>query len=153
MSMLKHTRDAFVADLTRTRHMWAVSAVILGATFMPLVGGLPQAHEIAEIRSVLSEAEPEHAAPDSAAERRQSPRAERSAARVQTAAMTENEAELTTLALITEVEPEPAFLGSEEGMAPVAAFEDEPAAAPDHGLKSPTDEDREMSEGAFAPNA
>lgn len=41
----KSTRRKIVKDLTRTRHMTAVSAVILGTTFMPLLG-LPEMHEL-----------------------------------------------------------------------------------------------------------
>jgi hypothetical protein len=41
----RSTRKKFVKDLTRTRHMTAVSAVVLATTFMPLLG-LPDIYEL-----------------------------------------------------------------------------------------------------------
>jgi hypothetical protein len=45
MSPRKYSRRRFWKDLTRTRHMTAVSAVVLGTTFMPLLG-VPDIYEL-----------------------------------------------------------------------------------------------------------
>ncbi len=45
MIPLTISRRKFVRDLTRTRHMTLVSAVVLGTTFMPLLG-VPEAYEL-----------------------------------------------------------------------------------------------------------
>jgi hypothetical protein len=45
MSPRKVSRRRFWKDLTRTRHMTAVSAVVLGTTFMPLLG-VPDIYEL-----------------------------------------------------------------------------------------------------------
>ncbi len=45
MSPRTFSRRRFIRDLTRTRHMTAVSAVVLGTTFMPLLG-LPEMYEV-----------------------------------------------------------------------------------------------------------
>ena len=45
MSPRKIARRRFWKDLTRTRHMTAVSAVVLGTTFMPLLG-VPDIYEL-----------------------------------------------------------------------------------------------------------
>ncbi|HET9229737.1 MAG TPA: hypothetical protein VFO00_00505, partial [Vitreimonas sp.] len=45
MSSRKMSRRRFWKDLTRTRHMTAVSAVVLGTTFMPLLG-VPDIYEL-----------------------------------------------------------------------------------------------------------
>jgi hypothetical protein len=45
MSPRKMSRRRFWKDLTRTRHMTAVSAVVLGTTFMPLLG-VPDIYEL-----------------------------------------------------------------------------------------------------------
>ncbi len=45
MIPLTISRRTFVRDLTRTRHMTLVSAVVLGTTFMPLLG-VPEAYEL-----------------------------------------------------------------------------------------------------------
>ena len=45
MSSRKMSRRRFWNDLTRTRHMTAVSAVVLGTTFMPLLG-VPDIYEL-----------------------------------------------------------------------------------------------------------
>jgi hypothetical protein len=45
MSPRSYSRRRFWKDLTRTRHMTAVSAVVLGTTFMPLLG-LPDIYEL-----------------------------------------------------------------------------------------------------------
>jgi hypothetical protein len=44
-TMSKLSRRSFFKDLTRVRHMSTVSAVVLGTTFMPLLG-VPQAYEL-----------------------------------------------------------------------------------------------------------
>jgi hypothetical protein len=115
MSALKRTREAFVGDLTRTRHMLAVSAVILGATFVPLVGGPPEAHEWAELREVLiGPRDAANAAPTAIAELLREARAERHTARVQTAALADDDTGPTALAVTIEAAPEPALLGADE---------------------------------------
>jgi len=45
-------RNKFVKDLTRTRHMTAVSAVVLVTTFMPLLG-LPDIDELRAFQSAI----------------------------------------------------------------------------------------------------
>ena len=50
MSPRKIARRRFWKDLTRTRHMTAVSAVILGTTFMPLLG-VPDIYELRAVQS------------------------------------------------------------------------------------------------------
>jgi hypothetical protein len=125
MSALERTRKVIVGDLTRTRHMLAVSAVIMGATFMPIVGGPIEAYEIAEVRQALSgQHDTAIAAPAVAVEPVQDARPERASARVQEVALTPNEAELTTLALDTDAEPEPALRGDEMTIEPEAEVQE-----------------------------
>lgn len=116
---LKASRTAIVTDLTRTRHMFAVSAVILGSIFMPLVGGPIRAYEIAEIQDFLSG---EHAAVSEAAAAEVPSMPAQRAARtpaaenLETAALTdESAAELTTFELPAQTEPD--LLGEDDGVA------------------------------------
>ncbi|HYD74037.1 MAG TPA: hypothetical protein VEF55_12940 [Candidatus Binatia bacterium] len=46
------SRRRFWKDLTRTRHMTAVSAVVLGTTFMPLLG-VPDIYELRAFQSAV----------------------------------------------------------------------------------------------------
>lgn len=52
MSPRKAARRKFWKDLTRTRHMTAVSAVVLGTTFMPLLG-VPEIYELRAFQSAV----------------------------------------------------------------------------------------------------
>ena len=52
MSPRKVARRRFWKDLTRTRHMTAVSAVVLGTTFMPLLG-VPDIYELRAFQSAV----------------------------------------------------------------------------------------------------
>jgi hypothetical protein len=52
MSPRKISRRRFWKDLTRTRHMTAVSAVVLGTTFMPLLG-VPDVYELRAFQSAV----------------------------------------------------------------------------------------------------
>jgi hypothetical protein len=52
MNPRKYSRRRFWKDLTRTRHMTAVSAVVLGTTFMPLLG-VPDIHELRSFQGVV----------------------------------------------------------------------------------------------------
>ncbi len=52
MNPRKISRRSFVKDLTRTRHMTAVSAVVLGTTFMPLLG-VPDMYELRTFQSAV----------------------------------------------------------------------------------------------------
>lgn len=126
MSALRRSRDAVVGDLTRTRHMLMVSAVILGATFVPLIGGPPQAHEWAELREVISgQRATVSVAPPAISVPQQEARVQRTSARIEQVALTEEDAELTTLALTAEAEPEPALLGSDDELAVIEPEETE----------------------------
>jgi hypothetical protein len=48
----RFSRRKFVKDLTRTRHMTLVSAVVLGTTFMPLLG-LPEVYEVRALQNTV----------------------------------------------------------------------------------------------------
>lgn len=52
MSSHHTARGRIFRDLTRTRHMTAVSAVVLGTTFMPLLG-LPEMYEVRAFQDVM----------------------------------------------------------------------------------------------------
>ena len=52
MSSRKISRRRFWKDITRTRHMTAVSAVVLGTTFMPLLG-VPDIYELRAFQSAV----------------------------------------------------------------------------------------------------
>lgn len=52
MTRRKFSRRRFWRDLTRTRHMTAVSAVVLGTTFMPLLG-VPDMQELRTFQSAV----------------------------------------------------------------------------------------------------
>ena len=52
MKPRKVARRKFWNDLTRTRHMTAVSAVVLGTTFMPLLG-VPDIYELRAFQSAV----------------------------------------------------------------------------------------------------
>ena len=52
MNPRKIARRRFWKDLTRTRHMTAVSAVVLGTTFMPLLG-VPDIYELRALQGAV----------------------------------------------------------------------------------------------------
>lgn len=117
MLSLKTSRRLLVTDLTRTRHMAAVSAVVLGSIFVPLVGGPIRGYEIAELRSAFAGAS-EAVVPSASAAPLAPPQralASRSSdGELQTAALTDEAGiELTALTL-PEAELAPALLGADE---------------------------------------
>lgn len=62
MRSMRTTRKKVVRDLTRTRHMSAVSAVVLGTIFMPLLG-MPDVYEVRAFHEVMSGWSAAHAQP------------------------------------------------------------------------------------------
>jgi len=52
MRRRRSARRKIVRDLTRTRHMTIVSAVVLGTTFMPLLG-IPEVYELQAFRNAV----------------------------------------------------------------------------------------------------
>lgn len=52
MSLRRTARKTFIRDLTRPRHMAAVSAVIIGTTFMPLLG-IPNVEELRGLQHAI----------------------------------------------------------------------------------------------------
>jgi hypothetical protein len=111
MSGLKRARTAIVGDLTRPRHMLAVSAVIMGATFLPIFGGLPRPSELAELRAVFFA--PEAIAAEPAEVMTIEALHTDGEARVQRVASVEQEAELTSLALDPAQDSEPSLIDAD----------------------------------------
>jgi len=135
------SRREFIKDLTRTRYMTLVSTVVLGTTFMPLLG-MPEVYEWRAFQSAFGGPSNAEAAPSDERDAAPTPRTVRArlAAAEQSdlppaprdaefaGAELEGEPELMALADATnvdEVEAEPRLESDEHVDEPIDAFEPE----------------------------
>jgi len=133
MNMRRIPRRKLVRDLTRVRHMTAVSAVVLGTTFMPLLG-LPEPYELRAFQGAVesfSDARARVLTPqrDDEAARERSARVigERHERQNRRAS---REAEAETMPAVASPDEPPIELVDTMEVAPLSPMEEDPLAAP-----------------------
>lgn len=140
-----------IADLTRIKHMNAVSVAVLAYIFVPLVGGPIRAYEVEEVRSFFDGGQQSATAPAAATaipeQQARQPSAEARDIEVQTVALGDDiDAELTTLQLAGELDPAVVVATPDDETALDETAESQP-------LDEPLNEMEMLDEEKVAPNA